>query len=148
MRIGIFGGTFNPPHLGHKHLAEEIKAKAELDKIIIIPANTPPHKESKELADGFHRMKMCELLFNEELFSDAEAGSDPAGVSESTVLINVSEAMTAGSPASVSYAYATAFQEKTRVIIRMIAVIYLNFLYISIVLSSYIHYISYFKFHV
>ena len=74
MRIGIFGGTFNPPHLGHKHLAEEIKAKAELDKIIIIPANTPPHKESKELADGFHRMKMCELLFNEDFYeiSDLE----------------------------------------------------------------------------
>lgn len=74
MRIGIFGGTFNPPHLGHKHLAEEVKAKAELDKIIIIPANTPPHKVSKELADGFHRMKMCELLFNEDFYeiSDLE----------------------------------------------------------------------------
>ncbi len=74
MRIGIFGGTFNPPHLGHKHLAEEIKEKARLDKIIIIPANTPPHKVSKDLADGVHRIKMCELLFSEPFYeiSDIE----------------------------------------------------------------------------
>lgn len=74
MRIGIFGGTFNPPHLGHKHLAEQIKFKASLDKIIIIPANTPPHKVSKDLADGVHRVKMCELLFGEDYYeiSDIE----------------------------------------------------------------------------
>ena len=74
MRIGIFGGTFNPPHLGHKHLAQQLKEKARLDKIIIIPANTPPHKVSKELADGLHRTKMCELLFNEAYYeiSDIE----------------------------------------------------------------------------
>ena len=70
MRIGIFGGTFNPPHLGHKHLAEQIKFKASLDKIII----TPPHKVSKDLADGVHRVKMCELLFGEDYYeiSDIE----------------------------------------------------------------------------
>lgn len=74
MRIGIFGGTFNPPHLGHKHLAEEIRKKAELDKIIVIPACTPPHKVSNELADGAHRMKMCELIFNDDFYeiSDLE----------------------------------------------------------------------------
>lgn len=74
MRIGIFGGTFNPPHLGHKHLAEQIKFKASLEKIIIIPANTPPHKVSKDLADGVHRVKMCELLFGEDYYeiSDIE----------------------------------------------------------------------------
>ena len=74
MRIGIFGGTFNPPHLGHKHLAKELKEKAELDKIIIIPACTPPHKVSRELADGVHRMKMCELLFTDDFYeiSDIE----------------------------------------------------------------------------
>lgn len=74
MRIGIFGGTFNPPHLGHKHLAQQIKKKAGLDKIIIIPAGIPPHKVSKDLADGEHRVKMCELIFSEEFYeiSDIE----------------------------------------------------------------------------
>ncbi len=74
MRIGIFGGTFNPPHLGHRYLAEEIRMRARLDKIIIIPACTPPHKVSRELADGVHRMKMCELLFSDSFYeiSDIE----------------------------------------------------------------------------
>ena len=48
MRIGIFGGTFNPPHCGHKNLALQLKEKAKLDKIIIIPTFTPPHKQGKE----------------------------------------------------------------------------------------------------
>lgn len=88
MRIGIFGGTFNPPHLGHKHLAEEIKEKARLDKIIIIPANTPPHKESKALAEGSHRVKMCELLFSESFYeiSDIELKRQGKSYTVDTVL--------------------------------------------------------------
>lgn len=74
MRIGIFGGTFNPPHSGHKNLALELKEKAQLDKIIIIPTFTPPHKEGKELASGEHRMSMCRMMFKEAFFevSDIE----------------------------------------------------------------------------
>ncbi len=69
MRIGIFGGTFNPPHCGHKNLALNIKEKAELDNIIIIPTFTPPHKEGKDLASGEHRIKMCEMMFTEDFFT-------------------------------------------------------------------------------
>lgn len=69
MRIGIFGGSFNPPHLGHKKLALEMKKTAELDRIIIIPACRPPHKEGAELASGKDRMKMCSLLFSEDFFT-------------------------------------------------------------------------------
>lgn len=69
MRIGIFGGTFNPPHLGHKNLAMQIKDIAELDKIVIIPSFVPPHKQSDQLASGEHRIKMCELMFSEDIFS-------------------------------------------------------------------------------
>ncbi len=69
MRIGIFGGTFNPVHIGHKRLAEEMKNRARLDKIIIMPAFTPPHKAGKELADGSHRLEMCRLMFTEDHFS-------------------------------------------------------------------------------
>lgn len=74
MRIGIFGGTFNPVHKGHKKLAEEMKKRAELDKIIIMPTFTPPHKEGNDLADGEHRLEMCRLMFSEEYFivSDLE----------------------------------------------------------------------------
>ncbi len=69
MRIGIFGGTFNPPHMGHKNLALNLREKAELDRIIIIPTFTPPHKEGKDLASGEHRIKMCEMMFTEDFFT-------------------------------------------------------------------------------
>ncbi len=69
MRIGIFGGTFNPPHKGHKKLALEIREKADLDRIIIIPTFTPPHKEAKDLASGEYRIKMCEIMFTEDFFT-------------------------------------------------------------------------------
>lgn len=47
-RIGILGGTFNPPHLGHLILAQEALKKLKLDKIIFIPASIPPHKEIED----------------------------------------------------------------------------------------------------
>ncbi len=74
MRIGIFGGTFNPPHLGHKRLVETMLETAKLDKILIIPTSTPPHKVSTELACEEQRLNMCRLLFNESTFvvSDIE----------------------------------------------------------------------------
>lgn len=74
MRIGIFGGTFNPVHNGHKNLALEMKDRAKLDKIIIMPTYTPPHKEGKDLASGEHRIKMCQMMFTEDFFfvSDLE----------------------------------------------------------------------------
>ena len=45
MKIGIFGGSFNPPHRGHVLAAEKTVKALELDKLIIIPAGDPPHKE-------------------------------------------------------------------------------------------------------
>ena len=48
MKIGIFGGTFNPPHLGHLAAARTAVAVLGLDKLLIIPAAIPPHKELPE----------------------------------------------------------------------------------------------------
>lgn len=61
MKIGILGGTFNPIHLGHLVLADEVKHKLALDKVIFIPANIAPHKEEKDLIDAAHRLKMVKL---------------------------------------------------------------------------------------
>ncbi len=69
MRIGIYGGTFNPPHKGHKNLALQMKRAARLDRIIIIPTGTPPHKTGEQTASGEHRYKMCRLMFSEDFFS-------------------------------------------------------------------------------
>ena len=44
-KIGVFGGTFNPPHIGHILVAETALRELKLDKLIIVPAGTPPHKE-------------------------------------------------------------------------------------------------------
>ena len=42
MRLGIFGGTFNPPHMGHIRLVTAIADKLQLDRVLIIPASVPP----------------------------------------------------------------------------------------------------------
>ena len=67
-KIGIFGGTFNPPHLGHVRLAKEAAEKIGAEKVIIIPSCIPPHKMPGKLASGDERMEMCRLAFEDELF--------------------------------------------------------------------------------
>ncbi len=60
MRIGIFGGTFNPIHYGHLRTAEEIREKLNLKEVVFIPAANPPHKE-EEIAPFTHRYNMVKL---------------------------------------------------------------------------------------
>lgn len=57
MKVGIFGGTFNPIHYGHLRAAEEVRVKLEFDKIVFIPSGKPPLK-TEEIADAIHRYKM------------------------------------------------------------------------------------------
>lgn len=73
-RIGIFGGTFNPPHIGHLNIANEFIREYSLSKVFIIPTYIPPHKESPNLASADARMEMCELTFSDKIFevSDIE----------------------------------------------------------------------------
>ena len=59
-RIGILGGTFNPPHYGHLALAQESLKKLKLDKVVFIPAYMPPHKEIKD-NKAYMRHKMVSL---------------------------------------------------------------------------------------
>jgi nicotinate-nucleotide adenylyltransferase len=47
MRIGVFGGTFDPPHVGHLILAEECRTQVHLDKLLWVVTNEPPHKENQ-----------------------------------------------------------------------------------------------------
>lgn len=51
-RIGIFGGTFNPVHSGHLLLARHYLDALKLDRLLVIPTGTPPHKDAPELLDG------------------------------------------------------------------------------------------------
>jgi nicotinate-nucleotide adenylyltransferase len=61
MRIGLFGGTFNPVHNGHMALAKGALEKLNLEKIILIPSYIPPHKEARALASAEDRFRMLEL---------------------------------------------------------------------------------------
>lgn len=74
MRIGVFGGTFNPVHSGHVRLANEFKAFLSLDRILVIPTCLPPHKTSDALISGDDRLEMCRLAFDDKSFevSDIE----------------------------------------------------------------------------
>ncbi|MBI3330759.1 MAG: nicotinate (nicotinamide) nucleotide adenylyltransferase [Candidatus Omnitrophica bacterium] len=60
-RIGIFGGTFNPIHLGHLLLAETAREALALDRVLFIPAHQPPHKRVRGLLPGPVRLKLIEL---------------------------------------------------------------------------------------
>ncbi len=61
MRIGILGGTFNPPHLGHLVCAQEAYIQLSLARVMLVPARIPPHKPVDEEPGAPHRLEMCRL---------------------------------------------------------------------------------------
>ncbi|MCL2579830.1 MAG: nicotinate (nicotinamide) nucleotide adenylyltransferase [Oscillospiraceae bacterium] len=61
LKIGVFGGTFNPIHNSHIYLAQEYLQKLALDRMVIVPAYLPPHKKAKNLAGAQDRLNMCRL---------------------------------------------------------------------------------------
>jgi nicotinate-nucleotide adenylyltransferase len=58
MRVGVFGGTFDPVHLGHLILAEQCREQAVLDKVLFVPAARPPHKLEGVITSFDHRAEM------------------------------------------------------------------------------------------
>lgn len=61
MRIGVFGGTFDPPHLGHLILAERCREEAGLDEVWFLPSYQPPHKPDQKVTRFEHRCEMAGL---------------------------------------------------------------------------------------
>jgi nicotinate-nucleotide adenylyltransferase len=61
MKIGLFGGTFDPIHWGHLRSAEEVREAFALDRIFFIPAANPPHKKRRPKATAQHRLEMVRL---------------------------------------------------------------------------------------
>lgn len=60
-RLGVFGGTFDPPHIGHLILAEEALNQLQLDRILWLLTPDPPHKSGREISDLNHRIEMLKL---------------------------------------------------------------------------------------
>ena len=64
MRLGVFGGTFDPVHLGHLILAEQCREQAKLDQVLFVPAARPPHKHNHELTKYAQRVEMLQLAIS------------------------------------------------------------------------------------
>ena len=88
MRLGIFGGTFNPIHWGHLLLAEMAREQLQLDRVLFIPTYQPPHKRAQELLPGPVRLKLIELAIKDNpafVASDIELQRRGVSYSNDTV---------------------------------------------------------------
>jgi nicotinate-nucleotide adenylyltransferase len=83
VRIGILGGTFNPPHLGHLICAQEAYLQLGLDRVTLIPAGIPPHKPVEHEPGAQHRLELCRLAIqgDEERFGVSDIEITRAGPS-------------------------------------------------------------------
>jgi nicotinate-nucleotide adenylyltransferase len=82
MRIGVYGGSFDPVHIGHLLLAECCREQAGLDRVLFVPAATQPHKQDRRLADPQHRVDMLRLATGgHPAFDVATLEIDRGGVS-------------------------------------------------------------------
>ncbi|HCY19123.1 MAG TPA: nicotinate-nicotinamide nucleotide adenylyltransferase [Deltaproteobacteria bacterium] len=71
MRIAIMGGTFNPIHIGHLRIAEEVREAFKIDKVLLIPTYQPPHKDNGSLISAQHRLEMVRIAVRDNPFFEA-----------------------------------------------------------------------------
>jgi nicotinate-nucleotide adenylyltransferase len=82
MRLGLFGGSFDPVHYGHLLLAECCREQCRLDEVWFLPAATPPHKQSRVLTPAMQRFEMLELAVGgQEAFKVSRIEVERGGVS-------------------------------------------------------------------
>jgi len=66
VRLGILGGTFNPPHIGHLVCAQEACAQLGLERVALMPAGVPPHKQVEDDPGGEARFDLCRLAIDDD----------------------------------------------------------------------------------
>jgi nicotinate-nucleotide adenylyltransferase len=82
MRLGLYGGSFDPVHYGHLLLAEAARETLQLDEVWLMPAAVPPHKQTRELAPAKHRLAMLELaLAGHEQIKSSRLEMERGGIS-------------------------------------------------------------------
>lgn len=82
MKIGVLGGSFNPVHIGHLNVAQEVAQLLKMDRVYFVVASKPPHKEEETLIDQSHRYKMVELVCADNpLFYPSRVELDRKGMS-------------------------------------------------------------------
>jgi nicotinate-nucleotide adenylyltransferase len=72
-RVGLLGGTFNPPHVGHMLCAEEARNTLGLDRVLLLPVHTPPHKEMQADPGPQVRLELCRLAVGDAAGIDVSA---------------------------------------------------------------------------
>jgi len=68
MRLGVLGGTFDPPHVGHLILAEEARTRLDLRKVLFVPAGDPWRKAAQEVTAAEHRLAMVRLMLESDAY--------------------------------------------------------------------------------
>ena len=88
MFIGVLGGSFNPIHNGHLHIAHHVRHTLNLDRVIFIPTGDPPHKPATSLAPAHHRLEMVKLAtapIEDFVVDDREVRSSMVSYSVDTI---------------------------------------------------------------
>jgi nicotinate-nucleotide adenylyltransferase len=81
-KVGLLGGTFNPPHIGHLVCAQEALAQLELDRVLLVPVNEPPHKGVEGDPGVEHRVELCRrAVASEERIEVSRVEADVPGPS-------------------------------------------------------------------
>jgi nicotinate-nucleotide adenylyltransferase len=81
-RVGLLGGTFNPPHLAHLICAQEALVQLGLERVLLVPVHTPPHKEAAEDPGVEHRVELCRrAVAGDERFGVSRMEADRPGPS-------------------------------------------------------------------
>jgi nicotinate-nucleotide adenylyltransferase len=88
-RVGVLGGTFDPPHYGHLAAAEECRVALRLDVVLFLPAGQPPHKHDRPISPAADRVRMVELAIESNRhFELSRIDVDRAGPSYSVAALD------------------------------------------------------------
>jgi nicotinate-nucleotide adenylyltransferase len=101
MRIAMLGGTFDPVHLGHLLMADEVLARLEYDQVRFVPARIPPHKPDQAMTESAHRLRMLELATagrDEFVVDDFEVRSEGVSYTVRTLRHLISDGKIDGRP--------------------------------------------------
>ena len=117
MKIGIYGGTFNPPHLGHLTAAAAVIATLKLDKLLLIPASIPPHKDLPAgSATAEQRLEMpCRGAGDlNAMLSQLTGGLDPALLSRLLPVLSQMNRQESSETSALLYALQPFLRDKRR----------------------------------
>ena len=98
MKLGIFGGAFNPPHIAHLIVAESVREQLQLDKVVFVPSADPPHRSDVRRATASSRLEMMKLAVEDNnVFEVSDIEIQRAGKSYTIDSLIAFEALYPGS---------------------------------------------------